>query len=160
MAEQLADRHVLAGVVPVVIDDALEEGAGGIIIVGPFGKRVLLQQLLGGDRIKEKKNEARHRLPGVPHLGERWRACRLAVADEFIESGQGSLSLQARQPVTLLLPRQVANVPANEVHRQQTTARIAIAQSFEGALEFAASKTQLKYQRVWHVSPLFHQVLR
>jgi len=53
---------------------------------------------------------------------------------------QRQFILTEAQPVALLLPGQVADDPANAVHRHKALACVFIGQTFERALEFAARK--------------------
>src|SRR6266699_722191 len=63
---------------------------------------------------------------------------------------QGDQSLQACEPVPLLLPSQVTNIPTDAVHREETAACVRLAESLKPPLEFAASKAQLHDERMWH----------
>src|SRR2546421_10389331 len=63
---------------------------------------------------------------------------------------QGDQSLQACEPVPLLLPSQVTNIPTDAVHREATAACVRPAESLKRPLAFAASKAQLHDERMWH----------
>jgi len=72
----------------------------------------------------------------------------LAIADQFVEMWQWDQSLEAGEPVPLLLPSHVTNIPTDTVHWEKTAACINVAESLKRPLEFAASKAQLNDERM------------
>jgi len=141
VSQHLPDCHVLAVVIPVVVDEALQERTGGvedmrIIFIG----EAHFLELLSSESVQERIDQFRHSMPGFQRLGKRRSAGRLAIAGSFVEVGPWRLSLDVGQPAALLVAGQVADVPTDAVHRQQTAARIGSAKSFEAALKFSASK--------------------
>src|SRR5262249_46479935 len=90
-------------------------------------------------------------LPGVPHLGQGRCARGLTVSYAIVELGQRGLPLQPGEPVSLLLPRQVSDIPADAIHREDTAAGIRLGEARKAALELATGKTQLKDERMRHM---------
>src|SRR5262245_24755787 len=97
-------------------------------------------------------------MPGLPHAVERRRAGGGAIGEQLVDLWQKHLILPAPQPVTLLLPGQVADIPADAIHWREASTCVGVAQPFECAPEFAARKAQLQHEWMRHGSCSFLSV--
>ncbi len=86
VSEHLPNRRILAGMIPVVVNDTLEQIASGVVCLLVIEVMDLLQ-LLSCECVEKRISEVRDGLPGFPHLGQRWSAGRLAIADQLGEVG-------------------------------------------------------------------------
>src|SRR5437588_5191197 len=91
------------------------------------------QQFLRGQRIEPGIRRLYNTVPGRQCAVQCGRTGRSTIGELFIDLWQEDLPLTAPQPVALFMPGQVAHVPANTIHRQETTARLSIGDSFKTA---------------------------
>src|SRR3990172_5384582 len=101
----------------------------------------MLLQPLTGQRIEPWIGRLCDRFPRNQHLTERGSACRSAVCKELINLREGHQSLPIIQEIFLLLPGQMSHIPADAIHRLDSSACVVICETAHGALEFAASKS-------------------
>src|SRR5215467_10666487 len=149
VSQQLPNRCILTRVIPVVVDDPLKKATSGVIRLLVI-EVVNLLQLRDRECIEKRISELRDGLPCFPHLGKRWCAGRPTIADQFVELWQWHQALQTCEPVPLLLPGHVTDIPTDAVHREDTVACINITEPLKPPLEFAACKAQLNDERMWH----------
>lgn len=84
VAEHLPNRYILAGVIPVVIDDALEQRTSSVGRLSLANATDFLK-LLDREGVEERINQLCDRPPGLPHFSERWRTGWLTVANQVVE---------------------------------------------------------------------------
>jgi hypothetical protein len=142
--QHLADRLVLAGVVPVVVGRAQQQ----VAVADALAR--LLEQLRRGHVVQPGIGLARDRLPRRERFVERRCLRRRAVGVQLVDIGQQQAALGGPQPVALLLPGHVAHVPAQAVHGPEPAARLLVRGSGHAAHELAARKAELIDQRVRH----------
>src|SRR5215470_7089035 len=151
MPELLPNRHVLANMIPVMIDHALHQRSKGKIPFLPVDDEVILSlEPFGRERVEPWIGSAGDRVPGGPHVAERRGAGRPTRRKLLVDLGQEDLVLPAPQPVALLLPGEMADVPTDAVHGADAAARVGVAKTFKRALPFAARKAQLYHEWVRH----------
>src|SRR5215469_11787101 len=66
VSEHLSNSRILARVIPIVVDDPLEEIASGIVRL-PVIEVAGFLELLGGECVEERIGDPRNRMPGLPH---------------------------------------------------------------------------------------------
>src|ERR1051326_7731235 len=71
MPDHLPNRHIFASVIPVVVNDSLEQVARGEVCYSVF-EVVNLLKALGGEGVQKRVYQVRNGLPGFPHLGKWW----------------------------------------------------------------------------------------
>lgn len=147
--ELLADGEVLADMIPVVIDSALQhvpvDAGDGLAL----DDRMRLQ-CGGRQRVEPRVGCGRDRLPCREHLLERRRAGWRAVGKFLLDLREEDSSLPEAEEVTLFLPRQMTDVPTDAIHRQEAFAGVVITDAFDRAHEFTAGKAELGDERVGH----------
>lgn len=140
MAQQLPDGHILPSVIPVVVDHPLQEiavGAGNGLAVADD----VLEQDVGGQRFEPRIGRGGDRLPRGQHLLEGWRAGRRAIGElaVYLRQQQG-LAQAVDDKIPLFLPRQVADVPTEAIHRQKAPPGVLVIDAFDGTDEFRTGK--------------------
>src|SRR5437868_12880687 len=137
MPKLLANSHVLANVVPIVVDQAQHERAK----VRPNRLAVDDHRLLQRgcrDGVQPRVGGLSYRAPSFLNFVEGWCAARCAVSEKLIYIGHKHLPLGASEPVTLLLPGEVPYVPGDAIHRLEAASRLLVRNAHEGALELVA----------------------
>lgn len=117
MAQLLAYRHVLAGVIPVMVNRSLQKvsvNESDLFAVShrPCGKTV------GSEPIKPGICRLGDRLPCLDRSFERGSAGRGAIGEFLGDVGKWSNSLPEIEEVPLFLPGEMSDVPTQGVHRQ------------------------------------------
>lgn len=78
------------------------------------------------------------------------RAGKRSVGELVVDLGQQDLALRAVEPVPLLLPGEVADVPGDAVHRRDPPGRVNAGDALEAAPELAVREPELVYERKGH----------
>jgi hypothetical protein len=159
MPQHLPYRAVFAGMIPIMIDRALEQVPEVEVEWWVTYLHSRLLQCCGGDRIQPWIGSLGNCAPGCPDFIERRSAGWGTRGIEHVDLRQGHLSLAASKPLALLLAGEMPNAPTDAVHRQDATARLFIAETNECALELAACKAQLQNKRMGHYDTSKEQIL-
>src|SRR5690606_37303456 len=141
--EELAVGHVLARVLPVVVDDALQqvpdEAAARLAVLA--GVRLL--EHVAVERVEPGVGALGDVAPRRPHLLEGRSAGRRARAEPFVDVRVRHLALAVVEEVLLLLPRQVADAPAQAVEREEPLHGVLRLDGAQGAGELAPGEPEL-----------------
>src|SRR5215216_3005762 len=109
-----------------------------------------LLQVGNGEGIERWVDGCRDGLPGLPHRGEGWGAGWLAVAHQGVESRHHCSPTLALEPVALFVIGEVADHPAQAIHRFKPATGLLFANAGKGAAKFGSGEAQLVDERVGH----------
>src|SRR5574341_2654518 len=149
VADHLAHGLNLADVIPVMVGDAAQRRADALAAALPVAQPDFFQ-LFGGQRIEKRISRPRHLPPDVHHLAQRRGPHRRAEGELLVEVREEDFAPGPFQPVTLLVPRQMADRPADAVHRAEVPRPFLFGDAFQSAQPLAARETKLIHQWVRH----------
>ena len=104
----------------------------------------------GCQRIQPRVRRGSDRLPHGQYFLEWGCTCRRAVGKSLFDVGEKNLSQPEAEEISLFLPCQVPDVPADAVHRKEAFAGVFVCDAFYPAHEFAAGEAELVDERVGH----------
>src|SRR6185503_14083676 len=126
--------------IPIMIDYPLKKVSINVGDLFTVASRMFLQSG-GSERVEPGISGGCDRMPRGQHLIKRRRAGWSTICKAPVDFPQKHLTVPKVQEVSLLLPRQVPNVPADAIHGQDAFAGILIPHAFDCAQELTACKT-------------------
>ena len=132
VSQLLADRQVLSDMIPIMIDYPLKKVSINVGDLFTITGR-MLSQFGGGERVEPGVSGGCDRMPGRQHLCERRRAGWSAICKIPVDFPQKHFTLSKVKEVSLLLPRQMPDVPTDAIHGQDAFAGVVIAHAFDRA---------------------------
>jgi hypothetical protein len=149
MPQHLPYRHVLADVIPVMIDLPQQQRADVVNSWLSIDHEGLLQPFCC-QYVQIHIALYSDLPPRAKHLAQARRAGRTPVTKILLQLRPGRPILHPRQPIALLLASQMTHIPADAVHRQNPCCSIFITQVSQSSQEFASGESQLHDKRMRH----------
>jgi hypothetical protein len=123
-------------------------------------RRQIDEKPVRGERVEERVGRGGDRAPCLEHLGERRRAHRRAIREPVLDVLAEHDPLRPMQEAPLLLPGEMADDPADRVHRTKMPRCVFFGHPIEAARPFASREPQLIDERMDHPNGRAHTRVR